>query len=212
MSDRRRSSARRRRSSNGLSLLPSEENFCNQIPDDIPADERALILIRKCYVRTLHKLQREHDVPEDLLRALTVDGTSAFQDLDHDDILMKILRATTGDAPAASVTADNAVDYHKKLGDLVAQSKEWDRLVESGYHFKVDLPPSAPDPADVAKMRNHYKMLTENCARTDQASSLWSQECTILAKRSAVTALAEPGVPTLKPSARDILGRPRQKP
>lgn len=211
MSEKRRLSGRRRRGSNGLSLLPSQDNFCAQIPDGIPEEERALILIRKCYVRTLHQLRMEHDVPDDVLRALTVDGVDAFQNLDIDDILMKILRVVNGDV-AVSVTEEDAENYHEELRGLATESKAWEELLQSEFDFRVDLPPSVPDPADVAKMRNHYKMLADNCARIDQAGQLRMICCMAAAAPKTVHKSAGVGAATSMPSARDILGACSRKP
>ncbi|CAN8019622.1 unnamed protein product [Ixodes persulcatus] len=186
MSEKRRSSDRHRRRYSGLSLLASEDELYSQIPQDIPEEERSLILIRKTLARTVRKLQQEHNVPEDLVRALTVDGTAAFQDLDSDDILIKILRA--------SPTKEDTEYYHKEFGALVAESKAWDQLLQPGYEFRPYLPPppSCPDPADIAKIENHYKVLADNCARLDHASSLQLAECSILqARRKIASAPAE---------------------
>ncbi|CAN7941548.1 unnamed protein product [Ixodes pacificus] len=181
MSEKRRSSDRHRRRYSGLSLLASEDELYSQIPQDIPEEERSLILIRKTLARTVRKLQQEHNVPEDLVRALTVDGTAAFQDLDSDDILMKILRA--------SPTKEDTEYYHKDFRALVAESKAWDQLLQPGYEFLPYLPPSCPDPADIAKIENHYKMLAKNCSRLDHASSLQLAECSILQARRKIASV-----------------------
>nr|XP_037287286.1 uncharacterized protein LOC119180242 [Rhipicephalus microplus] len=97
----------RRRSSRGISLLPSQDNFVKDLPTDIPEEDRLRILLRLCFRRTLATLADEVDGFDDLHEKLLVQGLSMFDSSGDggDDLLDKLLKLTTSKNEDSQLTS-----------------------------------------------------------------------------------------------------------
>uniref|UniRef100_L7M256 Uncharacterized protein n=1 Tax=Rhipicephalus pulchellus TaxID=72859 RepID=L7M256_RHIPC len=160
----------RRRSSRGISLLPSQDNFVKDLPADIPEEDRLRILLRLCFKRTLATLADEVDGFEDLHRKLLVQGLSMFDSSEDggNDRLDKLLKLTTSKDDTSDVLpAAVAAEHHELLKSLVAESKRWNELLAEDVHLEADPPLMDHEAAKVPVARQrHYDMLLESAERS----------------------------------------------
>ncbi|KAH8040977.1 hypothetical protein HPB51_013377 [Rhipicephalus microplus] len=126
----------RRRSSRGISLLPSQDNFVKDLPTDIPEEDRLRILLRLCFRRTLATLADEVDGFDDLHEKLLVQAAVAAE---HHELLKSL------------------VAEHKRWNELLAE----DVHLEPGRPLVNDDAARMP----VARQR-HYDMLLESAERS----------------------------------------------
>lgn len=161
----------RRRSSRGISLLPSQDNFVKDLPTDIPEEDRLRILLRLCFRRTLATLADEVDGFDDLHEKLLVQGLSMFDSSGDggSDLLDKLLKLTTSKNEDTSdvLPAAVAAEHHELLKSLVAEHKRWNELLAEDVHLEPGRPLVNDDAArmPVARQR-HYDMLLESAERS----------------------------------------------
>ncbi|KAH7956955.1 uncharacterized protein LOC119389683 [Rhipicephalus sanguineus] len=161
----------RRRSSRGISLLPSQDNFVKDLPTDIPEEDRLRILLRLCFKRTLATMADELDGFEDLHRKLLVQGLSMFDSSEDggSDHLDKLLKLTTSkdDDDSDVLPAAVAAEHHELLKSLVAECKRWNEMLAEDLHFETDPPLADHDAAKIPVARKrHYDMLVESAERS----------------------------------------------
>ncbi|KAH6933299.1 hypothetical protein HPB50_014012 [Hyalomma asiaticum] len=165
------SSSSRRRSSRGISLLPSRDNLVKDLPVGIPEEERLRILLRLCFKRTLAIMAEEVDGFEELHRNLLVKGLSLFdssEDGSNDrlDMLLK-LATSKSDGTNDVLPAAVAADHHEQLKSLVAESKRWHELLAEDVFLEPEVPLVDDGAAKVPVARDrHYEILLESAERS----------------------------------------------
>lgn len=189
-------STSRRRSSRGISLLPSQDHFVKDLPVGIPEEDRLRILFRLCFKQSLSVLSEDLDGFEDLHRKLLVQGLSLFDRSDDDsDRLDMLLKLTTSKTDTTDVVpAAVGAIHHEQLKSLVAECKRWNELLAEDVQCEPETPLVDDDEAKMpAARQRHYDMLLEGAERSRRrAFALFSE-------LQAVADEADPSVADQKP-------------
>lgn len=196
MATRPSMSTSRRRSSRGISLLPSQDHFVKDLPVGIPEEDRLRILFRLCFKRALSTMSENLDGFEDLHRKLLVEGISLFDSSEDDDSLDTLLKLATSKTDTTDVVpAAIATNHHNQLKSNVAECKRWNELLAEDVHCEPGAPLVEDDEAKIPVARQrHDDMLLEGAERSKR------RILTTLARMQALIGETKPPVADRKPA------------